>query len=182
MATTSDGIWTPDQSDPFDLASALATTAATVQSALDTRANAYRGTSAARTSFTSQAPEGTIWVDTTGNKAVWAKQGASWTQIYPVSKGGISGLPYAMAAGEVILSGGSGSRTSRYVSFPSGRFTHAPVVTMTFQGTAVAGLQTGYGVSGTDRYGFTAWSLRSNASDSLFHWVAIQMTPSSGAG
>lgn len=83
MATTNNGIWTPDQVDSYNLVGDLATMASTVDGALEERANAYRGTTAQRTAFTNTAPEGTIWVDTNGEKAVWVKQGNSWERIFP---------------------------------------------------------------------------------------------------
>lgn len=83
MATTNNGIWTPDQVDSYNLVGDLATMASTVDGALEERANAYRGTTAQRTAFTDTAPEGTIWVDTNGEKIVWVKQGNSWQQIWP---------------------------------------------------------------------------------------------------
>lgn len=84
MATTGDGIWTPDQIDDYNLVADLATMSSTVQDALERRANAYRGTSTQRNNFTSSAPEGTIWVDTNGEKSVWVKQGNSWKKIWPL--------------------------------------------------------------------------------------------------
>lgn len=81
MATTSDGIWTPDQLDDYNLVADLATSASTVQSALNKRANAYRGTTSERTSFTNSAPEGTIWADTNGGKFLWIKRGNVWDRV-----------------------------------------------------------------------------------------------------
>jgi|SRR5690625_762784 len=81
MATTEDGIWTPDQIDDYNLVADLATMSSTVQDALERRANAYRGTSTQRNNFTSSAPEGSIWVDTNGDKEVWVKQGNAWVSI-----------------------------------------------------------------------------------------------------
>ena len=83
MATTGDGIWTPDQIDDYNLVADLATMSSTVQDALEKRANTYKGTSVQRNSFTSSAPEGTVWVDTNGEKSVWVKQGNSWKRIWP---------------------------------------------------------------------------------------------------
>src|SRR5690625_3467399 len=100
MATTEDGIWTPDQIDDYNLVADLATMSSTVQDALERRANAYRGTSTQRNNFTSSAPEGTIWVDTNGDKEVWVKQGNTWQQIWPVVQGSVPGLPYATRSEE----------------------------------------------------------------------------------
>jgi len=83
MATTKDGIWTPDQVDDFSFVGDLNTTAATIQSALDKRANAFKGTTSERSQYTSEADEGTIWVDTNGDKSVWVMQGNSWEMVWP---------------------------------------------------------------------------------------------------
>lgn len=82
MATTEDGIWTPDQIDDYNLVADLATMSSTVQDALEKRANAFKGTSAQRVAFSS-AEEGVIWVDTNGSKKVWVRQGNTWKEIYP---------------------------------------------------------------------------------------------------
>src|SRR5699024_3000321 len=119
MATTKDGIWTPDQIDDYNLVTDLSTMASTVQDALEERANAYRGTHAQRNHFTSEGPEGTSWVDTNGENIVWVKQGNSWQQIWPVVQGSIPGRPYAMAAGAISfsVSGGIGETN---ITFPPG--------------------------------------------------------------
>lgn len=104
MATTEDGIWTPDQIDDYNLVADLATMSSTVQGALEKRANTYTGTSVQRNNFTSSAPEGTIWVDTNGSKEVWVKQGNSWQRIWGPGGGGTDYL------GDFDISGGqSGS-------------------------------------------------------------------------
>jgi len=109
MATTKDGIWTPDQEDDFNLVGDLATTASTIQSALDRRANAYRGTSSERELFTNEAAEGTIWVDTNGLKRAWVKQENEWevlsdksteyygSDIFSSVESGISVATYSVA-------------------------------------------------------------------------------------
>lgn len=134
MATTEDGIWTPDQVDDYNLVSDLATTASTVQDALDKRANTYRGTSTQRNSFTSSAPEGTIWVDTNGSKEVWVKQGNSWKKIYP------SGFSRRVFTGSSVLSVASG-----------GSLVEAFAIRDEFEGTDYASVSVQFRVSGISR-------------------------------
>lgn len=179
MATTKDGIWTPDQIDDYNLVTDLSTMASTVQDALEERANAYRGTSTQRSSFTGTAPEGTIWVDTNGGKEVWVKQGNTWQQIWPVVQGSIPGLPYAMAAGMVSfsVSGGIGETN---ISFPSGRFTRTPVITVTGN-SAVSALRNVQIASPTSS-GFKLVMQRSTTTATSVNWTAVQMTASSGEG
>lgn len=83
VSTVPDNLWSPSDTDLARLVTNLGQMQATVQAALNSRANAYRGTSAQRTSFTNTAPEGTLWTDTNGTKNIWVKQGANWTSIWP---------------------------------------------------------------------------------------------------
>lgn len=84
MATTVDGIWTPDQGDDYNLVGDLGTMSASIQTALEKRANVYRGTTAQRSNFTNGAPEGVLWVDTNGAKQIWVKQGNTWELVWPI--------------------------------------------------------------------------------------------------
>lgn len=80
---TADGITTPDYNSSGDIVPALTTMGATIQTALDTRANSYRGTSSEREAFRTAAPEGTLWADTNGPKVLWQKRGSNWVRIHP---------------------------------------------------------------------------------------------------
>lgn len=179
MATTEDGIWTPDQIDDYNLVTDLSTMASTVQDALEERANAYRGTSAQRNNFTSEAPEGTIWVDTNGEKIVWVKQGNSWNQIWPVVQGSVPGLPYAMAAGAISfsVSGGIGETN---ITFPSGRFSVSPIVTAT--GNSAVNALRNIQVASVSSTGFRLVMQRSTTTSTTVYWQAIQMTQTSAGG
>lgn len=182
MATTNNGIWTPDQVDSYNLVGDLATMASTVDGALEERANAYRGTTAQRTAFTNTAPEGTIWVDTNGEKAVWVKQGNSWEQIWPVRQGDIPGMPYAMAGGVVTITGSGGITANTRVTFPPGRFTLPPLVpsirtnNINFN-TSWSSLDS----SGVDIY-IRRMDLAPFSNAIVVHWQAIQMSSSSSQG
>lgn len=82
MATTSpDNIRTPDLGDPYNLVPDLQTLANDVQDALIERANSYTGTESQRNAFTSQAPDGALWIDTDGDKQMWRKDGNSWVAV-----------------------------------------------------------------------------------------------------
>lgn len=80
---TKDGITTPGLNDPFQIVSQLSTLAETTQQALDKRANTRVGTSAQREASIDLVPEGTLWVDTNGDKALYTKQGPTWKRIWP---------------------------------------------------------------------------------------------------
>lgn len=83
MATTSpDNLRTPNPTDPYNLVADLAILASDTQDAISRRGNAYRGTTAERTAFTT-AEEGTLWVDTNGTKKVYQRQGTAWVVINP---------------------------------------------------------------------------------------------------
>ncbi|ROR95522.1 hypothetical protein EDD28_0078 [Salana multivorans] len=90
-------------------------------------------------------------------------------------------LPFAMAAGMVAIAGGSGTTTSTAVTFPAGRFTEVPVITMTPHTGAPEAIS-GWGHSGQTSGGFTAYMRRSNAVTTNFHWLAVQMTPTASTG
>lgn len=81
MATTSpDNIWTADNSDEYDLAVDLAATATSIQTALEKRANSYKGTSAQRVAFQSTARVGDLWQDTNGSQELYVWTGV-WNKI-----------------------------------------------------------------------------------------------------
>lgn len=81
MATTSpDNIWTPDNSDEYDLTVDLAAMATSVQTALEKRANSYKGTSAQRVAFQSSVRVGDLWQDTNGTQDLYVWTG-TWNKI-----------------------------------------------------------------------------------------------------
>lgn len=85
--TSPDNIYSPARgaSDKIEVWSG--SLAASVQDALKRRANSYRGTTAERNAFTSEAPTGTLWVDTnSGNIALYIRQGAGWSKVWPEDK------------------------------------------------------------------------------------------------
>lgn len=81
MATTSpDNLFSPDASSQYALTTDLATMQSTVQSALNSRANFYRGTSTQRTALSTagQAQNGTYWADTNGTQRLYRYNGTAW--------------------------------------------------------------------------------------------------------
>ena len=81
--TTPDGLATPENGDPYNIVADLAAFAATVQAALERRANARIGTQTERISQTPDLADGTLWKDTTGNNALWVKDSGAWVQLWP---------------------------------------------------------------------------------------------------
>ena len=77
MATTGNGVWTPDASSNYNLVTDLAAMAASIDTALVKSANAYKGTAAQREAFTA-APDGTLWSDTNGTRQLWMRQSGAW--------------------------------------------------------------------------------------------------------
>ena len=90
--------------------------------------------------------------------------------------------PFAMAAGVVIIPGGDGSQTSAPVTFPPGRFTVAPLVTMQYLGNAQSGMAAIVGIWGLTKDGFDAHMVRDATTGSNYQWQAVQMTPTSAEG
>src|SRR5699024_2737572 len=88
-------------------------------------------------------------------------------------------LPFAMAAGSVRVtpSGGSGSA---HVTFPPGRFTETPVITV----TAYSGASTVQNVSfsAPSKDGCDIYMFRSSNVQTSIHWQAVQMLPDSAEG
>ena len=81
--TTPDGIVSPSGGEEYAYAAQLAALAASVQAALINRANTRKGTQSQRTSQTSSLPDGTLWKDTTGDRALWVLDAGQWKQIWP---------------------------------------------------------------------------------------------------
>lgn len=79
--TSNWNIWTPDDADNYDFIVDSAATAQTVDDALTavaSSANAFKGTVAQRTAFTSTAVDGMLWQDTDDIKMIWRKDGSAW--------------------------------------------------------------------------------------------------------
>lgn len=173
MATTSpDNIWSADNNTPASLTAITAAMATSVQEALDKRAGPFKGTSSARNSFTNQASEGTLWVDTNGEKGVYRKEGANWTKIYPVE------IPapnlIAIQAGAVLLTPQSADTvTSAQVTFEPGRFTKLPLINLTPHTVVPQNLNVGY--SEPTLNGFKINMYRKTLVDTTIAWSAMQL-------
>ncbi|HLS02942.1 MAG TPA: hypothetical protein VK054_13360 [Beutenbergiaceae bacterium] len=96
-----------------------------------------------------------------------------------IGRTGGGGQPYAMAAGHVSVSASGGIGTAE-VSFPPGRFTVSPMITVSAHSTSenITNVQ----FTDTSKDGFTAVLLRSNDVATGVHWQAVQMTPDSAEG
>lgn len=81
--TTPDGLVSPSGGEEYALSPAMAALAESVQKALTKRANTRKGTQTERTSQTSSLPDGTLWKDTTGDRALWVLDAGQWKQLWP---------------------------------------------------------------------------------------------------
>jgi len=85
-------------------------------------------------------------------------------------------LPFATAVGEVsVESLTNGNYDSYSVTFPSGRFTKAPLVFVNTQGTVP---RRTFGASGTSTSGFTLRTANysgGNSGAQTVHWLAVQL-------
>lgn len=173
MATTEDGIWTPDQIDDYALVADLGTMAATVQDALEDRANAFRGTTSQRSSFTNDAPEGTIWVDTNGEKRVWVKQGNSWIKIWPLFQPPLVAIQSGSGSvdGSLALNATANVNVSFSPTLPS-----TPVHISL---TPVGSNRIIWRVFGSSTTGFTAQArnVSGSTSSASFSWLAFIENP-----
>lgn len=107
----------------------------------------------------------------TADSSVWQWVSTAWVQI---SKPGFQ--PYAIAAG-------FGSNTaSNYttVNFPTGRFTVAPIVTVTITGNSPALANVGSATATSAQ--IAGFGTNGVAQASSWYWTAIQMTATSAAG
>ena len=90
-------------------------------------------------------------------------------------------VPYRMAAGAVSMpSVSAGTGATVQVTFPVGRFTVPPIVT-------VASMSSGYAAGSAgppSATGFSArfWALQGTPSTPTVHWHAVQMTALAAAG
>jgi hypothetical protein len=119
----------------------------------------------------------------TANVYIW--DGSAWRFEMCLDKG-----PYAMAAGTQTIVFGTGSTGSSTVTFPASRFTQPPIVTATagsdsgttsdirkaqISAISITAAQFTMKVSTIDATAFASQTL-------TFKWIAVQMTPTSGAG
>lgn len=101
------------------------------------------------------------------------------TDIWGTATDPDPGLPYAMAAGHVSVSASGGIGIAE-VSFPPGRFTVSPMITVSAHSTSenITNVQ----FTDPSKDGFTAVLLRSNDVATGVHWQAVQMTADSAEG
>jgi hypothetical protein len=89
-------------------------------------------------------------------------------------------LPFAMSTGTVTITPVANTITGAAVTFPSGRFTVAPYVYTDAQSAATAVTNTSH--SGVSTSGATIYVLRTNTTNTIVRWMAIQMTSSAANG
>lgn len=123
MALTPRGIWTPDSGEEYDLTIDAATTAGTVDAALQKAANYGLGTTAEMNAAVGEFPDGALWFNTTSNTEYRRVAGA-WE---PLDTGWVSGTSW--------LVGGAGESSSTPVK---GRITDSVRVSLTGAVTGVS--------------------------------------------
>lgn len=117
---------------------------------------------------------------------VWCQIVGRRVVVHPVSRG-----PLAMAAGTVLIAAQTitaGTYASTTITFPVDRFDAVPVV-VTSLGSAGGGTSRLVPrTSGASTAGTTLYVANTGTTDATFGadlvvtWIAVQMTPSSGAG
>ena len=97
-----------------------------------------------------------------------------------VSAPGDAGIPYRTAAGQAVAS----TATSVAVTFPSSRFTVAPILNVTIVAQPAGNVVVPYTNGSVTSTGFTvaAYTLGGALVAATFHWNATQMTSGAAAG
>lgn len=172
MTTSALGVWTPGDSDDWDLTIDLAAMANSIDTVLLSR---YQRSSATAAGLGTGLFNGqTAWVTGT-NPGLYFWNGTAWIRSY---------APFAMESGvgtfnTALAPGQSG--TTGTIAFSSGRFTVAPIL----QFTPINGRLT-IAPATVSAASFTAsmnnWSTGGSAAPTTFNWTAIQMLPTSAAG
>lgn len=135
---------------------------------------------------------GATWVqvasETTDLSAYVEKTGDTMTGNLTVNARIVADhLPFAMAANTLTMSISAAANTNASVTFPSGRFTAAPVVTAVMAnapgGSAKLVARAINSTStGTSIYVYTGDSTTTTSSNFEIDWIAVQMTSSTGGG
>lgn len=86
------------------------------------------------------------------------------------------GLPYAIATGTHLMPGGSAANevVSQAITFPAGRFTATPVITVTAVSTVPGDVVLEVSIGNLSSTGFTIYIKRTNTASTTVHWIAIQ--------
>lgn len=110
----------------------------------------------------------------------------TWGPWWEYVPRGAAGAPWAMAAGSVSLSLSAQAVNFVAVTFPAGRFTATPMITVSQASLpASSGLliakYTGASTSGFTLYAYNGPGTTVTTS-ATFSWLAVQMTESAGAG
>jgi hypothetical protein len=92
-------------------------------------------------------------------------------------------VPWAMAAGSVVVNLSAANSGTTAVTFPAGRFSAVPIVTATMAAGSASYVA---GVGSVTASGFNAIAFQKDTATGTValtvHWHAIQMTSSSGGG
>lgn len=161
------GITVPINSDAYNLAPDLATMGNSINPVIVVANEAARDALTAAVGMVVSRSDAGGWLQvcTNASPATWA---------------GVS--PYAQAAGYVMMpTVAAGTNNSAVITFPTGRFSQPPIMTLTtesFRVTAGTSVPT---TTGATIVGYNATNI-STGQPTRVHWVATQMTPTSSAG
>ena len=112
-------------------------------------------------------------IQSAAGKRLVLNAGTGSAKITLGTDGSITGLPMAGGRGST---GTMVANTPKAVAvtFPSGRFTGTPNVSLTISSTVPGKTVTGCGVAGISKTGFTAYITRTNTTSTSFEWTAIE--------
>lgn len=113
--------------------------------------------------------------------------GGTWGAWREVGLAGRNGSPFRMAAGGINITFSNTPYSSASVTFPAGRFTATPIIVIT-QASLPAGAAllipkfTGASPSGFTAYAYTGNATNTTVTNVQFHWIAVQMSATTGVG
>lgn len=117
----------------------------------------------------STSTENQVWVRTSNAINGWSP----WSKTIFEKPG----LPKAMAAGVELVTGGSSANeiVTLDVTFPTGRFTQIPIITLTAVSANPGTIVTEVTVGNQTATGFRIYIQRTNTSGTSVQWIAVQM-------
>lgn len=172
MTTTSpDAIPAPDLPGPYAPIQAFNNLATATQTALNRRANTYKGTSSERLAFTT-GQTGVLWKDTDGAKKLWAWSGTVWELVVPDPPARVR----VASGSETLPSVPANTTISHSVTLPPGVFTGSPRVILQNVSAPSAARNMMLRPTGLSASGFTisAHNFDTNAYNAVVYWIAVQ--------
>lgn len=175
MTTSALGVWTPGDSDDWDLTIDLAAMANSIDTVvLNTRARYEKSGATVGALGTGLFNGQTGWVTGTNpGLYTWSAATSSWDQI---ASRNTSWTPYAMAVGQDSNAAGA----FKTVTLPAGRFSQPPRIYVSGL-TAPPGMPIIQAVS-TTSFQAGLFNAAGSAIAGTWNWQAVQMTATSASG